>query len=202
MESGGYDPGEEGDLGKEEEWCLVGKGARWSWSWPQERERERNKPRAPRLSRIIWSYTYSREKTRPKRQTPPHRLPRALLSPGDPHSPQTLPPIPRILPHPLCNPDGRDNFGLRPIADFTTTRDTFLSDARFRVVLDETCFGHRVGEVEVEVEVPAAAAGGEEKQVQREIDGFMERYAWFFLVEKAKVKGKLTAYFERFPVKI
>lgn len=111
-------------------------------------------------------------------------------------------PSPEFFPIHSADPNGRDNFGLRPIADFTTTRDTFLSDARFRVVLDETCFGHRVGEVEVEVEVPAAAAGGEEKQVQREIDGFMERYAWFFLVEKAKVKGKLTAYFERFPVKI
>lgn len=113
------------------------------------------------------------------------------------------------------------NFGLQPIANFTTSRSTFLADERFHVVLDETCFGHRVGEVEL------LAEPGSEQQAQREIDRFMETYAWFFLSSSSssssssrrrvssvdggtdgkedgkdltEVKGKLTAYFERFPV--
>jgi thiamine-triphosphatase len=110
-----------------------------------------------------------------------------------------------------------NNFNLHPIADFTTFRQTFLADKRFQVVLDETCFGHRVGEVEI------LAEPGMERHAQKEIDRFMRRYCWFFLSssssslssssssskedgksresddgEDGKVKGKLTAYFEKF----
>lgn len=96
----------------------------------------------------------------------------------------------------------KNNFGLERVVDFTTTRDTYLADDRFRVVLDEMCFGHRVGEVEIEVPAEQGA------EAQWEIDQFMERYRWFFLSSEggdgkgAKVKGKLTAYFEKFPVRL
>ncbi|KAL2000915.1 hypothetical protein VTN02DRAFT_2469 [Thermoascus thermophilus] len=98
--------------------------------------------------------------------------------------------------------DCTNNFGLERVADFTTTRDTYLADDRFRIMLDEMCFGHRVGEVEIEVPAEQGA------EAQLEIDRFMERYRWFFLASEggdgkgAKVKGKLTAYFEKFPAKL
>ncbi|KAL1986937.1 hypothetical protein VTN96DRAFT_5354 [Rasamsonia emersonii] len=103
--------------------------------------------------------------------------------------------VTRYVPSGLSFPSADCNFGLQPIANFTTSRETFLADERFHVVLDETCFGHRVGEVEL------LAERGEEQHAQLEIDRFMERYRWFFLsCGNNSVKGKLSAHFERFPV--
>ncbi|KAJ9294321.1 hypothetical protein DTO271G3_6896 [Paecilomyces variotii] len=99
------------------------------------------------------------------------------------------------------------HFGLRPIADFETKRVLAIADGRFEVALDRTCFGHCVGEVELLVDK------GQEVQAQRDIDEFMEMYRWFFFPDKTEgedmegvkreymLQGKLSAYFEKFPVK-
>jgi hypothetical protein len=55
--------------------------------------------------------------------------------------------------------------------------------------LDETSFGHSVGEVELMHDNAAEA--------HREIDAFLDKYSWFF--GKDAPKGKLTAFFEKFP---
>lgn len=105
------------------------------------------------------------------------------------------------IPSPPLTADDTVNFGLSSIIDFTTFREKYLVDDRFEVVLDDTCFGHRVGEIEV------LAEQGKERQAQREIDGFRDLYSWFFaprlqgLDTEVPVKGKLSAYFERFPVR-
>ncbi len=83
-----------------------------------------------------------------------------------------------------------DNFGLDAIARFETFRSWMLADDRFKVVLDETDFGHWVGEVELEAEDADA------EKAHEEIEAFLWRYRWFF--DTAKPKGKLTAYFEKF----
>ena len=70
------------------------------------------------------------------------------------------------------------------MARFTTTRREWRADGRFGIVLDESDFGHRVGEVEVMSE-----EGGKARE---EIDAFMERYGWFF--GKGKPEGKLAAF--------
>ena len=79
----------------------------------------------------------------------------------------------------------KKDFGLDQLAEFTTTRQEFLADEKFAVVLDHTDFGHAVGEVELMAE--------DEEEAHREIDDFMARYPWFFL--KGKAEGKLEAYF-------
>ncbi|KAH8674398.1 CYTH-like domain-containing protein [Tricladium varicosporioides] len=81
------------------------------------------------------------------------------------------------------------NFGLKSICRYRTTRETFLADHRFSIMLDSTDFGHWVGEVELQTHDMARALP--------EIDIFMQKYAWFFANETAP-KGKMTAYFERF----
>ncbi|KAJ9240591.1 hypothetical protein DTO169E5_3923 [Paecilomyces variotii] len=99
-------------------------------------------------------------------------------------------------------------FGLRPIADFETKRVLAIADGRFEIALDRTSFGHSVGEVELLVD------RGQEVQAQRDIDEFMEMYRWFFFPDKAEseeelegmkkeymLQGKLSAYFEKFPIK-
>lgn len=84
------------------------------------------------------------------------------------------------------------DFGLERMCKFVTSRETFLADRRFEVVVDEMDFGHWVGEVEV---VRRDKEG--EEGVWEGIDGFMGRYGWFF--EGGGVpKGKITAFFERF----
>lgn len=94
------------------------------------------------------------------------------------------------------------NFGLSTLADFTTTRETWVADNDFRIVLDVMDFGHTVGEVELQQvlegtngEVPSelqkhAAA----QEMDEKITTFMQRYAWAFT--PGKPTGKLTAYFE------
>ena len=86
-------------------------------------------------------------------------------------------------------PDAKRNFGLERLCQFVTTRQNFIADDLFRIVLDETNFGHSVGEVEILTEKDGDEAHGK-------IDAFMTRYSWFF--NKDKPKGKLTAYFDKF----
>ncbi len=81
------------------------------------------------------------------------------------------------------------NFGLKSFCRYRTTRETFLADRRFSIMLDSTDFGHWVGEVELQTENTATALA--------DIDIFMQKYAWFF-ANDATPKGKITAYFERF----
>ena len=119
-----------------------------------------------------------------------------------------------------------NQFGLKQLCQFITYRRSFHThmDApnkdeatgpeidrsqEFNVVLDETDFGHAVGEVEI-MALDAVKA-------HFQIDAFLEKYSWFFetggdedgdVVDQGgnkgplKVKGKLTAYFEKFPPKI
>ncbi|KAL7930789.1 CYTH-like domain-containing protein [Trichoderma chlorosporum] len=91
------------------------------------------------------------------------------------------------------------NFGLDPIASFSTTRETWIADGEFNVVLDTMDFGHQVGEVELQ---KALTGEPTEEQKQEEIQlmdervvDFMKKYAWAF--SPGQPKGKLTAYFER-----
>jgi hypothetical protein len=62
------------------------------------------------------------------------------------------------------------------------------------LVLDETDFGHMVGEVELEVEEDQA------EKAREEIDAFLEMYRWFCGGgdrDGEPVEGKLEAYFRR-----
>lgn len=79
----------------------------------------------------------------------------------------------------------QEKFGLDVLARFVTTRQRYRADGRFAVVLDQTDFGHAVGEVELE----AADAA----QAHEAIDAFLARYAWF--CQAGPVEGKLSAYF-------
>ncbi len=81
-----------------------------------------------------------------------------------------------------------NNFGLDELCRFKTSRYSFLADNKFTVVLDNTDFGHQVGEVELLAE--------DADKAHRDIDAFLMKYAWFF--DTTKPKGKLTAYFEEF----
>lgn len=102
-------------------------------------------------------------------------------------------------------PDSNRNFGLDVSCHFVTTRETYLVDGKFSVMLDQTSFGHATGEVEVEVELDVDATGGKEKELAIEkahadIGEFLDRYSWFFRAGgKEEPKGKLSAYFEMFP---
>lgn len=95
------------------------------------------------------------------------------------------------------------NFGLHPIATFSTTRENWVADDEFHVVLDTMDFGHQVGEIELQKTL-AGKNGGvpteQEKQAEMQIMddrivAFMKTYAWAF--SPGEPKGKLTAYFER-----
>lgn len=95
------------------------------------------------------------------------------------------------------------NFGLQPTATFSTTRETWVADDEFHVVLDTMDFGHQVGEIELQKSLAGENGGAPtERQKQQEMqimDGrivaFMKTYAWAFSL--GEPKGKLTAYFER-----
>lgn len=67
-------------------------------------------------------------------------------------------------------------------------REVYRADKRFSVMLDQTDFGHAVGEVEVLARDAEAA--------EKEIGEFIERYKWFF--GHGKQKGKIAAYLEKF----
>lgn len=86
------------------------------------------------------------------------------------------------------------NFGLDILAQLTTTRQIYVADERFTLVLDQTDFGHSVGEVEVEVEVGDDAEKAEKaEQAHKDIDAFLAKYSWF--CQPGPVEGKLSAYF-------
>ncbi len=82
-----------------------------------------------------------------------------------------------------------ESFGLVETCRFETHRRSFLADGKFMVVLDETDFGHSAGEVELLAE--------DANKAHADIDVFLARYGWFF--DCSKPKGKLTAYFEKYP---
>ncbi|KAK7740473.1 hypothetical protein SLS53_005315 [Cytospora paraplurivora] len=95
---------------------------------------------------------------------------------------------------------------VQEVAKLVSERNTFLVDEKFTVVLDETDFGHVVGEVELEREVlatgedDATGAKGESRErakltadMDREIEDFMKSHAWAF--PPGKPVGKLSAYF-------
>ncbi|KAH8722381.1 CYTH-like domain-containing protein [Phaeosphaeriaceae sp. PMI808] len=97
----------------------------------------------------------------------------------------------------------KDNFGLDCTAGFTTTRESWMADDEFRIVLDTMDFGHTVGEVELErtttfSDIESASVENCKLRVMRAMDQriveFMDRYAWAF--SPGMPKGKLTAYFE------
>jgi thiamine-triphosphatase len=75
--------------------------------------------------------------------------------------------------------------GLDILVQLVTTREVYVADEQFTVVLDRTDFGHSVGEVELEAADAEKAHG--------DIDKFLKRYAWF--CEMGAVEGKLKAYF-------
>ena len=76
------------------------------------------------------------------------------------------------------------SLGLDILAQFITTRQCYVADDRFSLMLDETNFGHSVGEVELEVEDSSLA--------HRDIDAFLKKYSWFCC--GGPVEGKLSAY--------
>ena len=86
-------------------------------------------------------------------------------------------------------PDPSHNFGLNELCQFTTWRIPFVVEGKFDIVLDETDFGHRIGEIELRAEDPEKAHAA--------IDAFLEKHAELFDT-KSTPKGKLTAYFEKF----
>ena len=97
----------------------------------------------------------------------------------------------------------KKHFGLVPMADFVTTRKRWLANGEFEIVLDRTNFGHTVGEVELQQEVPSGDWGeGPSEDFKREtmqdmdeqIVEFMKRYSWAFSL--GEPVGKLTAYFK------
>lgn len=94
-----------------------------------------------------------------------------------------------------------NNFGLRPIAEFSTRREAWIADDEFHIVLDTMDFGHEVGEVELQQVLAENDPEEQQKQrMMREMDEkislFMRQYGWAF--SSGEPKGKLTAYFERF----
>ncbi|MCJ1304488.1 hypothetical protein MMC08_007300 [Hypocenomyce scalaris] len=88
---------------------------------------------------------------------------------------------------PQCG-SAEDNFGLRRLCRFKTSRENYLADGKFMVALDKTNFGHAVGEVELMAQDAQSA--------HKEVEDFIKKYSWFFGTETAK--SKLTAYFEKF----
>ncbi|KAK4661354.1 uncharacterized protein QC763_703040 [Podospora pseudopauciseta] len=92
----------------------------------------------------------------------------------------------------------KEDFGLGIMADFVTTRETWIADEEFRIVRDNMDFGHEVGEVELQRVLDGEASEeekmGEMERMDERIGEFMRRYGWAF--RKGRPVGKLTAYFE------
>lgn len=89
---------------------------------------------------------------------------------------------------PNC-PKADYKFGLNELCRFGTSRHSYVTNGRFTVVLDNTDFGHQVGEVEILAE--------DSNNAHADIDALFREYPWFFDT-RTKPKGKLTAYFEHF----
>ncbi|PYH77967.1 hypothetical protein BO82DRAFT_357741 [Aspergillus uvarum CBS 121591] len=101
--------------------------------------------------------------------------------------------------------DATNQFGLTPLASFTTLRESWTADNEFTIVQDVTDFGHTVGEVELELRWDCRDDHTESEgercraakmaEMDERITVFMRRYFWAFCA--GVPKGKLTAYFER-----
>ncbi|MCJ1248013.1 hypothetical protein MMC30_005228 [Trapelia coarctata] len=104
--------------------------------------------------------------------------------------------LPIPFPPPNSTP-GLLGLGLHKTACFSTTRHSWRADEKgiFKIVVDETDFGHIVGEVEVELLVEQEEVDVVEfsRGVNEWIERFMERYPWAFPEEEAV--GKLSAWF-------
>lgn len=98
------------------------------------------------------------------------------------------------------------NFGLEMLAVLSTRRKSWLADDRYKIVLDSMDFGHEVGEVELERRITLPEDQHRHAEVEamkrditrdmdRQIEAFMERYRWAF--RSGIPQGKLTAYFEK-----
>ncbi|MCJ1399101.1 hypothetical protein MMC11_002303 [Xylographa trunciseda] len=89
-----------------------------------------------------------------------------------------------------------ENFGLGELARFVTRRDAWQVDDVFEVVVDNTDFGHSVGEVELQqvLEMGKKDDGGTAVRMDAQIKEFMLKHSWAF--PSGKVVGKLSAYFE------
>ena len=101
----------------------------------------------------------------------------------------------------------KDHFGLKPIATLSTDRQSWIADNEFKIVLDTMNFGHSVGEIELQEEVQFTATADSPieqqkrekmKEMDKRIEEFMDRYSWAFHL--GVPKGKLTAYFELYPI--
>ncbi len=89
-------------------------------------------------------------------------------------------------------------FGLSHFASLTTFRQSWLADKEFKIVLDDTNFGHTVGEVELETKVKVQNEDEAQKLMQemdKKIVDFLQRYEWAFSDDEPV--GKLSAYFAR-----
>ncbi|KAL6890422.1 CYTH-like domain-containing protein [Trichoderma evansii] len=72
------------------------------------------------------------------------------------------------------------NFGLHPIATFSTIREIWVADDEFHVVLDTMDFGHQVGEIELQkILVGKDGNVPTEKQKQIEVQIMDERIIEF-----------------------
>lgn len=90
--------------------------------------------------------------------------------------------------------------GLDTVARFVTHRQRWRLDNDFEVCVDETDFGHVVGEVELvqelehhnqkELEIQREEAKG---RLEANIQNFLDKYAWAF--PKQEAVGKLASYF-------
>jgi len=89
-----------------------------------------------------------------------------------------------------------ENFGLGQIARFITQRDTWNVANVYEVVVDNTDFGHSVGEVELQQVLGTGTKDDEDTAVQMDtqIKEFMLKHSWAF--PSGNAVGKLSAYFE------
>ncbi|MCJ1390120.1 hypothetical protein MMC18_002978 [Xylographa bjoerkii] len=88
------------------------------------------------------------------------------------------------------------NFGLEEIARFVTRRDAWKVADVYEVVVDNTDFGHSIGEVELQQVLETEEKDNEDTagRMDAQIKVFMLTYSWAF--PSGKVVGKLSAYFE------
>ncbi|ORY18871.1 CYTH-like domain-containing protein, partial [Clohesyomyces aquaticus] len=100
--------------------------------------------------------------------------------------------------------------GLSPWAEFKTKRETWdvrstTALSAFRVVIDQTDFGHAIGEVKlceslhghVDQPLPVGELKSEQTglDLDHKIEAFMRAYKWAFPNVNGEGMGKLSAYF-------
>ncbi|MCJ1466422.1 hypothetical protein MMC07_005041 [Pseudocyphellaria aurata] len=106
----------------------------------------------------------------------------------------------------LNTPGAEHDPSLEVVCDCRTHREQATVDGDFDVVLDWTCSGHAVSEVELISGRTGTGTSDDEDESRRghqRIDHFTKEYAWFFYASEGsgrskKVHGKLSAYFKRF----